>query len=81
MSAAVSKNDNPAIFLTLGHGDDDIDVKFESRIRLPAGITLVTLAQCGVVTRADSVHPMMEAFCNPDMLTVSDGQISRSLNL
>ncbi len=61
---------DPAIFLTLGHGEDDVDVKFESRMVLPEGFTLVTLAQCGVVTKGESVHPMMDAFTNPAMKDV-----------
>jgi hypothetical protein len=65
--AAAAPKDNPAVFLTLGHGDDDITVNFESRERLPEGFTLVTLAQCGVVTNEHAVFPIMDAFSNPDM--------------
>jgi hypothetical protein len=57
--------DDPSIFLTLGHGDEEIDVKFEDRIKLPEGFVLVTLAQCGAVTTSDTVHPIMDAFCDP----------------
>lgn len=59
--------DDPAIYLTLGHGDDNIDINFESRMVLPKGFTLVTLAECGVVTTSESVYPMMDAFCDPGM--------------
>jgi hypothetical protein len=71
MAAIIAEgNDTPAIFLTLGHGDDNVDVPFESRVQLPPGFTLVTLAECGAVTMVDSVYPMMDAFCNPDMKAI-----------
>lgn len=67
MSAAAAAAYDPPIYLTLGHGDDDIDVNFESRLTLPEGYTLITLAQCGVVTTQNSVFPMMDAFTDPGM--------------
>jgi hypothetical protein len=48
-------------FLILGHGQEDI-VDFNERPELPAGYTLVTIAECGVVTLEEDVCPLVEAF-------------------
>jgi hypothetical protein len=55
--------------IIIGHGVEDI-IDFNSRSRIPMGYTLVTLAECGIVTNADDVCPMVEAFTdiqNKDM--------------
>jgi hypothetical protein len=55
--------------IIIGHGVEDI-VDFNSRNRMPIGYTLVTLAECGIVTTSNEVCPMVEAFTkieNKDM--------------
>ena len=66
-AAGATNDDGPAIYLTLGHGDDDVNTSFESRIELPPGYTLVTMTQCGSLVKTGSVHPLMDLFCRPDM--------------
>jgi len=56
MAAAV--NDS---FLILGHGEEEI-VEFGERPVLPAGYTLVTIEECGIVTTEENVCPLVEAF-------------------
>lgn len=48
-------------FLILGHGTEDV-VNFEERPILPDGYTLITIAECGIVTTTDEVCPITEAF-------------------
>ena len=52
-------------FLVLGHGIES-PVNFEKRATIPEGIVLVTIAECGIVTRTEDVCPIVEAFSNPD---------------
>ncbi len=75
-SATAPAKGSPAMFLTLGHGDDADDINFNSRTKLPEGYTLITLAQCGVVTTADSVYPIMDAFTNPKMKDILQNPIA-----
>jgi len=53
-------------FLILGHGSEDISVKFDKRKTLRQGYTLVTLAKCGVRTQDKNVLPILNAFHDPD---------------
>jgi len=48
-------------FLILGHGQEDV-VDFEERPILPAGYTLITIAECGIITLEEDVCPLVEAF-------------------
>jgi hypothetical protein len=48
-------------YLVLGHGIEEL-IDFEARKRIPEGITLVTIAVCGVITTKDEVCPMVRAF-------------------
>lgn len=48
-------------FLILGHGTEE-PINFEARPVIPDGITLVTIAECGIITRKEDVCPMVEAF-------------------
>jgi hypothetical protein len=48
-------------FLILGHGIENT-IQFEERNRIPEGVTLVTFAECGVITTTKEVCPMTEAF-------------------
>lgn len=48
-------------YIILGHGVEN-PINFEERARIPEGITLVTFAECGIVTTEDEVCPMVEAF-------------------
>jgi hypothetical protein len=59
-------NLHPPIFLTMGHGEDDININYNERKKLPKGYTLITLAQCGVVTQRENVVPFMEAFMDKE---------------
>lgn len=54
----------PNMYIILGHGTEQF-VPFNTRERIPDGYTLVTLAQCGVVTTEKQVCPMVEAFATP----------------
>lgn len=57
MAADISNNP----FIILGHGTEDI-TKWVERPIIPKGITLITIAECGIVTTSDEVCPMVEAF-------------------
>jgi len=59
----MAHNDRKA-FLVLGHGTEET-VDFETRPELPQGCTLVTVAECGIITTKDEVCPMVEAFTVP----------------
>jgi hypothetical protein len=52
-------------FLVLGHGIES-PIEFEERNIIPDGYTLVTIAECGIVTTIDEVCPMIRAFTNAD---------------
>jgi hypothetical protein len=52
-------------FLVLGHGVEN-PIEFEERKKIPDGITLVTLAECGLTTSIEEVCPGLQAFTNPD---------------
>jgi hypothetical protein len=49
-------------FMILGHGAENIETPFESRHKLPAGYTLVTLSECGSVTVMETVSRFLAAF-------------------
>lgn len=51
-------------FFILGHGLEET-IGFEERRTIPEGITLVTFAECGIVTTTKEVCPMTEAFTDP----------------
>ena len=51
-------------YIILGHGTE-APIKFESRNTIKPGYTLITLAQCGVVTTERQVFPIVEAFADP----------------
>jgi len=48
-------------FLILGHGTENL-INFEQRSKIPPGITLVTLAKCGLVTYQRQICPAIKAF-------------------
>jgi hypothetical protein len=52
-------------FLILGHGVESA-VDFEERNKIPKGIVLVTIAECGIITTKEDVCPMVEAFTKPE---------------
>lgn len=52
-------------YIILGHGVEN-PINFEERAHIPEGITLVTFAECGIVTTEDEVCPMVEAFTKPE---------------
>jgi hypothetical protein len=66
----VGNTDGPAVYLALGHGDEDVDLSFESRIEIPAGYTLITLAECGTLLKTGAAHPIMDLFSRADMKQV-----------
>ncbi len=51
-------------FLILGHGIES-PIEFEERNVIPEGYTLVTIAECGIITTIDDVCPMVRAFSDP----------------
>lgn len=53
-------------YIIVGHGTEH-QTEFEDRRRLPPGITLVTLAECGSQTTAREVSRVVEAFGNERM--------------
>ncbi len=57
---------SPQPFVILGHGSEDVSKGFEARAQLPAGYTLVTLAECGAVTKASQIDNFLGEFLNPD---------------
>jgi hypothetical protein len=61
--AAASNDDNA--FIILGHGTEDV-TKWIERPVIPKGYTLITVAECGIVTTIDEVCPMVEAFSKED---------------
>lgn len=52
-------------YLILGHGIEEL-IEFNDRPRIPKGITLITIAQCGIVTTRNEVCPMVQAFTRPE---------------
>ncbi len=56
--------ESPA-YVILGHGHENISKSFEERASLPDGYTLVTLAECGVVTMMPEVRKFLDAFMVP----------------
>lgn len=72
-------------YLLLGHGAED-PINFNSRKKIPRGVTLVTLAQCAELSYDEEVCSMVEAFTKPENKKIfSDpllhkGDIVRILN-
>jgi hypothetical protein len=60
-----SKMSGPQPFVILGHGSEDVTKEFEERAKLGEGYTLVTLAECGVVTMLTTVNRFLDAFAEP----------------
>jgi hypothetical protein len=55
-------------FVIMGHGVEAVTQPFEERFRLPPGYSLVTLAECGVMTHDRNVLPMLAAMQDPQYL-------------
>jgi hypothetical protein len=51
----------PAAFVIMGHGEEAVTQPFDERFQLPPGYSLVTLAECGLVTQFENVTPMLAA--------------------
>lgn len=72
-------------YIILGHGLENTK-EFEERARIPEGITLVTFAECGIVTTKDEVCPMIEAFTKAENKEILEnpllhkGEIRQFLN-
>lgn len=62
-------------YLLLGHGAED-PINFNSRKKIPKGITLVTLAQCAELSYDEEVCSMVEAFTKPENKKIFDDPLS-----
>ena len=63
--SAIASTERTSIFMTLGHGEEDL-IDINERNVLPPGYTLVTFAECGNVSYLNTtVNKVVTAFLDP----------------